>query len=48
MCPLEDEKWEEAGEIWAWLAARADSADYATQKISIMLKGYGFKNLQSR
>ena len=27
MCPLEDEKREEAGDIWAWLAARADIAN---------------------
>jgi len=25
MCPLEDEKWEEAGEIWAWFAEHACS-----------------------
>ncbi len=26
MCPLEVEKWKEAGEFWAWFAARAASA----------------------
>jgi len=35
MCFWEDEKWEEAGESWAWHAARADSENKSPAHVLI-------------